>query len=65
MSGKQMKRLRRQVEKQTVGIRWEHPTIRNQYNDKGRAIGIRIEHSPRSGRGIYQTLKKESNNGSR
>jgi hypothetical protein len=65
MNGKQAKRLRRQAEQETIGKRWDGLTVQNQYNDKGRAVSIRIEHSPQSGRGVYQTLKKEYLNGSR
>lgn len=65
MNGKAAKRLRRQAEQKSVGRRWDDFTVQNQYNDRGRAVSIRIEHSPRSGRGIYQTLKKEHNDGSR
>lgn len=65
MSGKQMKKLRRQAEIQTVGNRWDSCVPRQNFNPKGRAVGIRIEQSQQSGRGVYQRLKKEQTNGSR
>lgn len=68
MSGKQMKRLRREAERRTVGKPWVAMEINPIVTDKlfRQPTGaVEIRHSPKSGRGIYNSLKKEHNDGSR
>jgi hypothetical protein len=59
MSGKRMKKLRRQAEAQTVGVPWKLGQVR--YNTKlsNYSEAPRVELRPESGRHIYQQLKKE------
>lgn len=59
MSGKQMKKLRRQAEKQTVGVPWAFGDLRHNFNRDGRSTGVKVQLHARSGRAIYQQLKKE------
>ena len=68
MNGKAAKRLRRQAELETVGRPWVmmqiHPIVEDRLFKKPTGM-VMLEHSPRSGRGIYLTLKKDQKNGSR
>jgi len=65
MSGKQMKKLRREAERRTVGKKWLSGGVVQIKDDKGRQKGFKAVLSPESGRGIYQGLKKETKDGSR
>lgn len=68
MSGKNMKRLRRQAELQTIGKPWVameiNPIVEDLMFMKPTG-SVELRHSPHSGRGIYNRLKKEQTNGSR
>lgn len=62
MSGKLMKKLRRQAEVQTIGKPWisieVNPIVEDRIFKKPTGA-VELRHSPRSGKGIYQQLKKE------
>jgi len=68
MNSKQAKRMRREAERRTVGKPWVaiqvHPIVKDRLF-KQPTGSVMLEHSPRSGRGIYNSLKKEYTNGSR
>ncbi len=68
MNGKAAKRMRREAERQTVGKPWVamqvHPIVEDRMFRKPTG-SVMLEHSPKSGRGIYNSLKKEYNDGSR
>ena len=67
INGKQAKRLRRQA-RGPLGRPWVDIQITPIVADtlfKKSTGSVMLEHSPRSGRGIYLSLKKEHKNGSR
>lgn len=66
INGKQAKRLRREAERKTVGRKWEDIQILPVVKDtlfKQPTGSVVLQHSPRSGRGTYHSLKKEFSNG--
>lgn len=65
MSGKQMKKLRRQAEAASVGTPWKAGGLQSTRDRDGNKKGAKVVLSTTSGRGIYKALKKEHHDGSR